>query len=47
MRTVNCVCIRTVGTWGYEGDRGDLVPFLDDEERDNSACVDGIMFLGG
>jgi hypothetical protein len=34
--------------WGYEGDLGDLVSFLDDEEGgDSSAGGDGRMFRGG
>lgn len=36
---------RTVSTWGYEWDWGDLVPFLGDEEHCDSAHIDGLLFL--
>jgi hypothetical protein len=40
------VCIWVIGTWGYEGDWGDHVSFLEDEERVDSARDDGLVFSG-
>jgi hypothetical protein len=41
------VYVGPVGTPGYEADWGDLVSFLDDEERSDSVGDDGLMYLRG